>query len=160
MALDYKSLQNPDQFGLGNDYMQDETYIVPSAVNKAGKVVSTYRDGIYTKLQQDVKDPEGLNKRVVVVPQEKWTTKPDNITDAQWASLSGETDGKELFTAEYATGSAFGYPFGQTPETYYTEEVADNAPTGVDVADFRQTLTEDEATDAEEAKYDDDKKRK
>lgn len=159
MALQYKSLQNPDHFGMGNDYLQDETYVVPSAVNKAGKVVSTYRDGIYTQLQQDVKDPEGLNKRVVVLPQSEWKTKPEGISDEAWASLSGETDGKELFTAEYVAGSAFGYPFGTTPEGYYTDDIKDHAPTGIDVADFRQTKTEDEVM-ADKADYDDGKKRK
>lgn len=138
MALDYKSLQNPDQFGIGNDYMQDETYIVPTA-EKNGKVVTTYRDGIYTKLAQDVKDPDGYNKRVVVTKQSTWTTKPAGITDEQWASLSGETDGKELFAQEYAAGSAFGYPFTEkTDESYYGTDIADGIPTGIDVADFRK----------------------
>ena len=159
MALQYKSLQNPDHFGMGNDYQQDETYVVPSAVNKAGKVVSTYRDGIYTQLQQDVKDPEGYNKRVVVVPQDQWTAKPEGITDEAWESLSGETDGKELFTAEYAAGSAFGYPFGETDTTYYGDDIADKAPTGIDVADFRLTMTEAEVM-ADKADVDDGKTRK
>ena len=42
----YKTLQNPDLYGMGNDYEQDMKYVVEKDEN--GK--TTWRDGIYTKL--------------------------------------------------------------------------------------------------------------
>jgi hypothetical protein len=135
----YKTLQNPGLYGMGNDYEQDKTYVV-EFVDKDGKAVapgtegakSTWRDGIYTKLATDIKDPEGYNKRTVNVPQSAWGEAP--------SGLSGETDGSALFTSGYATAESFGYPFGTTPETYYTDKVDDGLPTGIDVASFRQVV--------------------
>lgn len=132
-----KTLQNPWADGLGNDYVQDLTY-VQEVDEKTGK--STWRDGIYTKLSQDVKDPEGYNKRTVMVKQAEWGDAADieTIKPGQGATLSGETDGSGLFTSGYATGNTFGYPFGETADTYYTDNVADDLPTGIDVASFRK----------------------
>lgn len=137
MALGKKhSLQFPDQFGMGNDYQQDETYVV-AVDEKTGK--STYRDGIFTKLAQDVKDPEGLNKRIVITPQSAWKQDVEDNYPEFASALSGETDGIELFSDLYVTASAFGYPLGnETPAEYYTDDVADGVATGIDVADFRK----------------------
>ena len=124
----YKTLQNPGLYGMGNDYEQNLDYVVQKDEN--GK--TTWRDGIYTKLATDIKDPEGYNKRTVNVPQSAWGEAP--------SGLSGETDGSALFTSGYATADSFGWPFGTTPETYYTDKVDDGLPTGIDVASFRQVV--------------------
>ena len=130
----YKTLQNPDLYGKGNDYEQDMKYVVPE---KDGK--TTWRDGIYTKLAYDIKDPEGYNKRSVNVPQDKWGEAPSD--------LSGETDGSALFTSGYATAVSFGQPFNKTEEVapkYYTSADEVKVPQGIDVAPFRDVLSQDE----------------
>lgn len=126
----YKTLQNPDLYGMGNDYEQDMKYVV---TKKDGK--TTWRDGIYTKLAYDIKDPEGYNKRSVNVPQDKWGEAPNG--------LSGETDGSALFTSGYATVVSFGQPFNKTTEVapeYYNPLDVVNQPQGIDVASFRPVL--------------------
>ena len=126
----YKTLQNPDLYGMGNDYEQDMKYVV---TKKDGK--TTWRDGIYTKLAYDIKDPEGYNKRSVNVPQDKWGEAP--------SGLSGETDGSALFTSGYATAVSFGQPFDKTTEVapeYYNPLDVVNQPQGIDVASFRPVL--------------------
>ena len=131
----YKTLQNPDLYGMGNDYEQTMDYVVPSG--KDGK--TTWRDGIYTKLAFDIKDPEGYNKRSVNVPQDKWGEAP--------SGLSGETDGSALFTSGYATAVSFGQPFNKTEEVapkYYTSADEVKVPQGIDVAPFRDVLSQDE----------------
>ena len=128
----YKSLQNPDLYGMGNDYEQDMKYVVEKDEN--GK--TTWRDGIYTKLAYDIKDPEGYNKRSVNVPQDKWGEAP--------SGLSGETDGSALFTSGYATAVSFGLPFNKTEDTYYTSADEVKVPQGIDVAPFRDVLSQDE----------------
>lgn len=128
----YKTLQNPDLYGMGNDYEQDMKYVVEKDEN--GK--TTWRDGIYTKLAYDIKDPEGYNKRSVNVPQDKWGEAP--------SGLSGETDGSALFTSGYATAVSFGQPFNKTEDTYYTSADEVNVPQGIDVAPFRDVLSKDE----------------
>ena len=127
----YKTLQNPDLYGMGNDYEQDMKYVV---TKKDGK--TTWRDGIYTKLAYDIKDPEGYNKRSVNVSQDKWGEAP--------SGLSGETDGSALFTSGYATAVSFGQPFNKTEDTYYTSADEVNVPQGIDVAPFRDVLSQDE----------------
>ena len=127
----YKTLQNPDLYGMGNDYEQDMKYVV---TEKDGK--TTWRDGIYTKLAYDIKDPEGYNKRSVNVPQDKWGEAPNG--------LSGETDGSALFTSGYATSVSFGQPFNKTEDTYYTSVDEVKVPQGIDVAPFRDVLSQDE----------------
>lgn len=127
----YKTLQNPDLYGMGNDYEQDMKYVV---TEKDGK--TTWRDGIYTKLAYDIKDPEGYNKRSVNVPQDKWGKAPNG--------LSGETDGSALFTSGYATAVSFGQPFNKTEDTYYTSADEVKVPQGIDVAPFRDVLSQDE----------------
>ena len=127
----YKTLQNPDLYGMGNDYEQDMKYVVKE---KDGK--TTWRDGIYTKLAYDIKDPEGYNKRSVNVPQDKWGEAP--------SGLSGETDGSALFTSGYATAVSFGQPFNKTEDTYYTSADEVKVPQGIDVAPFRDVLSQDE----------------
>ena len=130
----YKTLQNPDLYGKGNDYEQDMKYVV---TEKDGK--TTWRDGIYTKLAYDIKDPEGYNKRSVNVSQDKWGEAP--------AGLSGETDGSALFTSGYATAVSFGLPFNKTEEVapkYYTSADEVKVPQGIDVAPFRDVLSQDE----------------
>lgn len=127
----YKTLQNPDLYGKGNDYEQTLDYVV---TEKDGK--TTWRDGIYTKLAYDIKDPEGYNKRTVNVPQDKWGEAP--------SGLSGETDGSALFTSGYATAVSFGQPFNETEDTYYTSADEVKVPQGIDVAPFRDVLSQDE----------------
>lgn len=131
----YKTLQNPDLYGKGNDYEQDMKYVV---TEKDGK--TTWRDGIYTKLAYDIKDPEGYNKRTVNVPQDKWGEAP--------SGLSGETDGSALFTSGYATAVSFGQPFDETEDTYYTSADEVKVPQGIDVAPFRDVLSQDELKNA------------
>ena len=131
----YKTLQNPDLYGMGNDYEQDMKYVV---TEKDGK--TTWRDGIYTKLAYDIKDPEGYNKRIVNVPQDKWGEAPNG--------LSGETDGSALFTSGYATAVSFGQPFNKTEDTYYTSADEVKVPQGIDVAPFRDVLSQDELKNA------------
>lgn len=131
----YKTLQNPDLYGMGNDYEQDMTYVV---TKKDGK--TTWRDGIYTKLAYDIKDPEGYNKRSVNVLQDKWGEAPNG--------LSGETDGSALFTSGYATAVSFGQPFNKTEDTYYTSADEVKVPQGIDVAPFRDVLSQDELKNA------------
>lgn len=131
----YKTLQNPDLYGKGNDYEQDMKYVV---TKKDGK--TTWRDGIYTKLAYDIKDPEGYNKRSVNVPQDKWGEAP--------SGLSGETDGSALFTSGYATAVSFGQPFNKTEDTYYTSADEVKVPQGIDVAPFRDVLSQDELKNA------------
>ena len=131
----YKTLQNPDLYGMGNDYEQDMKYGVEKDEN--GK--TTWRDGIYSKLAYDIKDPEGYNKRSVNVPQDKWGEAP--------IGLSGETDGSALFTSGYATAVSFGKPFNKTTEVapeYYTSADEVKVPQGIDVAPFRDVLSQDE----------------
>ena len=128
----YKTLQNPDLYGMGNDYEQNMKYVVEKDEN--GK--TTWRDGIYTKLAYDIKDPEGYNKRSVNVPQDKWGEAP--------IGLSGETDGSALFTSGYATAVSFGLPFNKTEDTYYTSADEVKVPQGIDVAPFRDVLSQDE----------------
>lgn len=132
----YKTLQNPDLYGMGNDYKQDMKYVVEKDEN--GK--TTWRDGIYTKLAYDIKDPEGYNKRTVNVPQDKWGEAP--------SGLSGETDGSALFTSGYATAVSFGQPFNETEDTYYTSADEVKVPQGIDVAPFRDVLSQDELKNA------------
>ena len=128
----YKTLQNPDLYGMGNDYEQNMKYVV----EKDEKGKTTWRDGIYTKLAYDIKDPEGYNKRSVNVPQDKWGEAP--------SGLAGETDGSALFTSGYATAVSFGQPFNKTEDTYYTSADEVNVPQGIDVAPFRDVLSQDE----------------
>ena len=146
----YKTLQNPGLYGMGNDYEQDLKYVV---TEKDGK--TTWRDGIYTKLAYDIKDPEGYNKRTVNVPQDKWGEAP--------SGLSGETDGSALFTSGYATAVSFGQPFSGTndvtkdifkakaEDAYYTSADEVKVPQGIDVAPFRDVLSQDELKEAEKA---------
>ena len=132
----YKTLQNPDLYGKGNDYEEDMKYVVEKDEN--GK--TTWRDGIYTKLAYDIKDPEGYNKRSVNVPQDKW----GENTFKRAETLSGETDGSALFTSGYATAVSFGQPFNKTEDTYYTSADEVKVPQGIDVAPFRDVLSQDE----------------
>lgn len=131
----YKTLQNPDLYGKGNDYEQDMKYVV---TEKDGK--TTWRDGIYTKLAYDIKDPEGYNKRIVNVQQDNW----GENTFKRAETLSGETDGSALFTSGYATAVSFGQPFSDTEDAYYTSADEVKVPQGIDVAPFRDVLSQDE----------------
>lgn len=135
----YKTLQNPDLYGKGNDYEQDMKYVV---TEKDGK--TTWRDGIYTKLAYDIKDPEGYNKRTVNVQQDNW----GENTFKRAETLSGETDGSALFTSGYATAVSFGQPFNKTEDTYYTSADEVKVPQGIDVAPFRDVLSQDELKNA------------
>lgn len=131
-----RTLQNPWAEGLGNDYKQDLTYV--QEIDENGK--STWRDGIYTKLAYDIKDPEGYNKRTVNLKQTEWGTadKIDTIKPGQGTTLSGETDGSALFTQSAYGAVQFGFPFDNTPEGYNANDPFDKKPTAIDVAEFRQ----------------------
>lgn len=135
----YKTLQNPDLYGKGNDYEQNMKYVV---TEKDGK--TTWRDGIYTKLAYDIKDPEGYNKRTVNIQQDNW----GENTFKRAETLSGETDGSALFTSGYATAVSFGQPFNKTEDTYYTSADEVKVPQGIDVAPFRDVLSQDELKNA------------
>ena len=142
----YKTLQNPDLYGMGNDYEQDMKYVV---TEKDGK--TTWRDGIYTKLAYDIKDPEGYNKRSVNTPQSGW--KAGDFKRAE--TLSGETDGSALFSPDYATAVSFGQPFSATSavsekvfgadtDAYYKVEDIEKVPQGIDVASFRPVASKED----------------
>ena len=156
----YKTLQNPDQFGMGNDYLQDESYVVKTAKDKNGVEKTTWRDGIYTKLAYDIKDPEGYNKRTVLVPQSGWNKNFDTIPSGKASTLSGETDGAELFSDDYEKAVSFGNPFSATKtvmtevfkadeNAYYTSADEPKVPQGIDVAPFRDVFSQDELKKAE-----------
>ena len=158
----YKTLQNPDQFGMGNDYLQDESYVVKTAKDKNGVEKTTWRDGIYTKLAYDIKDPEGYNKRTVLVPQSGWNKDFDTIPSGKASTLSGETDGAELFSDDYEKAVSFGKPFSATKtvmtdvfkadeNAYYTSADEVKVPQGIDVASFRDVFSQDELKEAENA---------
>lgn len=142
----YKTLQNPDLYGMGNDYEQDMKYVV---TEKDGK--TTWRDGIYTKLAYDIKDPEGYNKRTVNTPQSGW----DEGDFKRAKTLSGETDGSALFSPDYATAVSFGQPFSATSavsekvfeaptDAYYKVEDIEKVPQGIDVASFRPVASKED----------------
>lgn len=141
----YKTLQNPDLYGMGNDYKQDMKYVVEKRNGK-----TTWRDGIYTKLAYDIKDPEGYNKRTVNTPQ-LWGE--GDFKRAE--TLSGETDGSALFSPDYATAVSFGQPFSatsavsekvfETPtDAYYKVEDIEKVPQGIDVASFRPVASKED----------------
>lgn len=142
----YKTLQNPDLYGKGNDYEQTLDYVV---TEKDGK--TTWRDGIYTKLAYDIKDPEGYNKRTVNTPQSGW----DEGDFKRAETLSGETDGSALFSPDYATAVSFGQPFSATSavsekvfeaptDAYYKVEDIEKVPQGIDVASFRPVASKED----------------
>ena len=154
----YKTLQNPGLYGMGNDYEQDMKYVVPSGTN--GK--TTWRDGIYTKLAYDIKDPMGYNKRTVNIAQDKWgaALKLDG-TEFPESALSGETDGSALFTSGYGQAVSFGQPFNTMDtamanfvdaatgedakgEDYYTSADKVKVPQGIDVAPFRLVASKED----------------
>lgn len=143
----YKTLQNPGLYQMGNDYEQTMDYVVPSGTD--GK--TTWRDGIYTKLAYDIKDPEGYNKRTVNTPQSGW----GEGTFKGAETLSGETDGSALFSPDYATAVSFGQPFSATSavseevfgadaKAYYSEEDVIKVPQGIDVASFRPVVAQED----------------
>jgi len=142
----YKTLQNPGLYGMGNDYEQDLKYVV---TEKDGK--TTWRDGIYTKLAYDIKDPEGYNKRTVNTPQSGWN--PGDFKGVE--TLSGDTDGSALFSPDYATAVSFGQPFSATSavsekvfeaptDAYYKVEDIEKVPQGIDVASFRPVASKED----------------
>ena len=143
----YKTLQNPDLYGMGNDYKQDMKYVV----EKDEKGKTTWRDGIYTKLAYDIKDPEGYNKRTVNTPQSGWGEGDFKRVE----TLSGETDGSALFSPDYATAVSFGQPFSATSavsekvfkadtNAYYKDEDITKVPQGIDVASFRPVASKED----------------
>ena len=156
----YKTLQNPWAEGLGNDYEQDKDTYVVDKDPKTGK--TTWRDGIYTKLAYDIKDPMGYNKRTVNIAQDKWgaALKLDG-TEFPESALSGETDGSALFTSGYGQAVSFGQPFNKMDtamanfvdaatgedakgEDYYTSADKVKVPQGIDVAPFRDVASKED----------------
>lgn len=150
----FKTLQNPWAEGLGNDYEQDLSYVEQTKTNKiTGKQETSWRDGIYTKLAFDIKDPEGYNKRTVNLPQAAWGTAADiaTIPSGKGTSLSGETDASGLFTPSAYGAVSFGQPFDKdmakyaevfdaTADDYYAAPSGDKlkVPQGFEVASFRK----------------------
>ena len=143
----YKTLQNPGLYQMGNDYEQDMKYVV----EKDEKGKTTWRDGIYTKLAYDIKDPEGYNKRTVNTPQSGWGE--GEFKGAE--TLSGETDGSALFSPDYATAVSFGQPFSATSavsekvfeaptDAYYKDVDITKVPQGIDVASFRPVASKED----------------
>ena len=143
----YKTLQNPGLYQMGNDYEQDMKYVV----EKDEKGKTTWRDGIYTKLAYDIKDPEGYNKRTVNKPQSGWGEGDFKGVE----TLSGETDGSALFSPDYATAVSFGQPFSATSavsekvfnadtDAYYKDEDITKVPQGIDVASFRPVASKED----------------
>ena len=97
-----------DLYHIGNDY--------PQAPISAYFTTSSYHDGIYTEVNPDLilsadsidgfddsffdlKNPVGLNKRVLNVPQSAWD-------DPEIDALSGE----KIFSDDYATAELTGFP--------------------------------------------------
>ena len=93
-----------DLYQIGNDY--------PQVANKYF-VLSSYKDGIYTEVNSatvfnpagedgdvffDLKSKEGLNKRILNVPQSAWDD-PD-------ATPASAFSGAKYLSDEYATASA------------------------------------------------------
>lgn len=62
----YPTVNNDDQYQLGNDYIQSPT----TAFYELGESGENYQDGIFTKMASTLsgwKDPNGFNKRSVLI---------------------------------------------------------------------------------------------
>lgn len=96
-----------DLYQVGNDYPQ---------IAAKYFVLSSYKDGIYTEVQSavcqidstatsgdtffDLKNKNGLNKRILNVPQEDWKL------DGKAISANSAFSGSYYFADDYATASA------------------------------------------------------
>ena len=104
-----------DLYQIGNDY--------PQGPISAYFVTSSYADGIYTEIKKDLildvsskdgfddsffdlKNPEGLNKRVLNIPQNKW----DEVTSADVRGEVSAVSGEIIFSNDYATGELSAFP--------------------------------------------------
>ena len=108
-----------DLYQIGNDY--------PQGPISAYFVTSSYADGIYTEIKKDLlyhyenevsskdgfddsffdlKNPEGLNKRVLNIPQDKW----DEVTSADVLGEVSAVSGEIIFSNDYATGELSAFP--------------------------------------------------
>ena len=104
-----------DLYQIGNDYPQGPT--------SAYFVTSSYADGIYTEINKDLvwdvsskdgfddsffdlKNPEGLNKRILNIPQDKW----DDVTTADVLGEVSAVSGEKIFSNDYTTAELSAFP--------------------------------------------------
>ena len=108
-----------DLYQIGNDY--------PQGPISAYFVTSSYADGIYTEIKKDLvwhydkdvsgvdgfddsffdlKNPEGLNKRVLNIPQKEW----DDVTSADVLGEVSAVSGEKIFSNDYATAELSAFP--------------------------------------------------
>lgn len=104
-----------DLYQIGNDYPQGpiSTYFE----------TSSYADGIYTEIKKDLiwdvsgkdgfdntffdlKNPEGLNKRILNIPQDKW----DDVTSADVRGEVSAVSGEIIFSNDYASAELSAFP--------------------------------------------------
>jgi hypothetical protein len=103
-----------DLYQIGNDYPQ---------VASAYFETSSYHDGIYTELKKDLvwdvsgvdgfddsffdlKNPEGLNKRILNIPQTEWA----DVTSADVRGDVSAVSGEKIFSVDYATAELSAFP--------------------------------------------------
>jgi hypothetical protein len=106
-----------DLYQIGNDYPQ---------VASAYFETSSYHDGIYTELKKDLvwdvsgvdgfddsffdlKNPEGLNKRILNVPQSAWAV-PTSGEDFVGDDISAISAVSATFSPDYAVAELSAFP--------------------------------------------------
>jgi len=104
-----------DLYQIGNDY--------PQGPISAYFETSSYHDGIYTEIKKDLvwdisgkdgfdntffdlKNPEGLNKRILNIPQDKW----DDVTTADVLGEVSAVSGEKIFSNDYASAELSAFP--------------------------------------------------
>lgn len=104
-----------DLYQIGNDY--------PQGPISAYFETSSYHDGIYTEINKDLvwdvsskdgfddsffdlKNPEGLNKRILNIPQDKW----DDVTTADVLGEVSAVSGEKIFSNDYASAELSAFP--------------------------------------------------
>ena len=104
-----------DLYQIGNDY--------PQGPISAYFETSSYHDGIYTEINKDLvwdvsskdgfddsffdlKNPEGLNKRILNIPQDKW----DAVTTADVLGEVSAVSGEKIFSNDYASAELSAFP--------------------------------------------------
>ena len=105
-----------DLYQIGNDY--------PQGPISAYFETSSYADGIYTEIKKDLiwddvsgvdgfdnsffdlKNPEGLNKRILNIPQKDW----DPVTSADVIGEVSAVSGEKIFSNDYATAELSAFP--------------------------------------------------
>lgn len=105
-----------DLYQIGNDY--------PQGPISSYFVASSYHDGIYTEIKKDLvwvvsskdgfddsffdlKNPKGLNKRILdVLPQSAWAVPTSADVNGEVSAISGE----KIFSPDYAVGELSAFP--------------------------------------------------